>query len=204
VHLHIRLTPNFLPLVLAPLTAALAPAPASKDGEKDDKERIARQRVILRIVAELGLISAWPEGIKKGAGEVGKILQTLVSCVDPLNPMTLLNAQMSNDPQYNNLPLPTTFLRSFGRTYLGPAPNTQEALADGVEELVPTEIQAKMRQLFVGYFEGASKTLIKGQHVSLDSTSSAADLIEIAGTGQAEPRGVHQVRRDLRRPTTSL
>ena len=62
------------------MLTALSPGQPSKDGDgKDDKERISRQRVILRIIAELGLINAWPEGIKKGAGEVGKVLQGLVS-----------------------------------------------------------------------------------------------------------------------------
>jgi len=53
--------------------------PAAKDADKEDKERIARQRVILRIVAELAVLSAWPEGAAKGAGELGKVLQALVS-----------------------------------------------------------------------------------------------------------------------------
>lgn len=79
VHLHTRLTPDFLPLLLPPLLAALAPVPAAKDADKEDKERIARQRVILRIVAELAVLSAWPEGAAKGAGELGKVLQALVS-----------------------------------------------------------------------------------------------------------------------------
>ena len=52
-----------------------------KDADKEEKERVARQRILLRIVAELGLINAWPEGIKKGAAEVGKILQALVGLI---------------------------------------------------------------------------------------------------------------------------
>jgi len=57
----------------------LVPGQAAKDADKEEKERIARQRILLRIVAELGLVDAWPEGIKKGASEVGKVIQALVS-----------------------------------------------------------------------------------------------------------------------------
>lgn len=73
---------------------------------------------------------------------------------------------MTGDVQYTNIPLITTFLKYFSRTYLGPRPDTAEQLPAGVEELVPETIQAKMRELFLGYFNAASKTLIKGQHVS--------------------------------------
>lgn len=85
VHLHKRLAPDFLPHLLPPLLAILAPAPppakdvTEKDREKEDKERISRQRPVLRIVSELAMLMAWPEGALRGAAEVGKILKTLVS-----------------------------------------------------------------------------------------------------------------------------
>ncbi|EJT53100.1 hypothetical protein A1Q1_00107 [Trichosporon asahii var. asahii CBS 2479] len=154
VHLHKRLAPDFLPLLLPPLLAALAPAPppakdvSDKDREKEDKDRIARQRPILRIVAELAMLMAWPEGASKGAGEVGKIL----------------SRWMTNDPQFSNMPLLTSFLKTFGRAYLGPKPDkADEQLPEGVEELVPPEMQKKMRELFTNYFNSASKALVKGQ-----------------------------------------
>lgn len=76
---------------------------------------------------------------------------------------------MSGDPQFINLPLIAAFLKSFSRTYLGPLPDSAEILPEGMEELVPTDIQAKMRELFIGYFNAASKTLVKGQIVSKDA-----------------------------------
>lgn len=85
VHLHKRLSPDFLPQLLPPLLAILAPAPppakdsSDKDREKDEKDRISRQRPVLRIVGELAMVGAWPEGATKGASEVGKILKALVS-----------------------------------------------------------------------------------------------------------------------------
>ncbi|TXT09089.1 hypothetical protein VHUM_02563 [Vanrija humicola] len=156
VHLHTRLAPEFFPLLLPPLLAILAPSPppgkdtSEKDREKDDKERIARQRPVLRIVAELALLGAWPEGALKGGTEVGKVLKAL----------------MSNDPQYSNMPLLATFLKSYNRAYLGPQTSEgaeAEALPDGIEELMPAEVQKSMSALFTSYFQTASKTLVKGQ-----------------------------------------
>ncbi|WVQ93013.1 hypothetical protein IAU59_000076 [Kwoniella sp. CBS 9459] len=169
VHLHARLTPEFLPLLIPPLLAILSSPPAAtgnlskdaeKDKEKDDKERLSRQRPVLRIVAELAMVGAWAEGAVKGATEVGK----------------LLKAFMTGDPSYNNLPLLSTFLKYYGRAYLGPNPATsskhvatngatsdKEELPAEVTELVPPEIQKKMRELFENYFNSASKTLVKGQ-----------------------------------------
>ncbi|ADV23037.1 hypothetical protein I315_04869 [Cryptococcus gattii Ru294] len=169
VHLHSRLTPDFLPQLLQPLLALLSAnaavtGPIGKDGDKDkekeDKERLSKQRPVLRIVAELAMVGAWAEGVVKGAAEIGKVLKGL----------------MTGDPQYTNLPLITTFLKYFGRAYLGDNPISSsqgpkdgavkdgaETLPDGVTELVPPEVQKQMWQLFVNYFNTASKTLVKGQ-----------------------------------------
>lgn len=74
---------------------------------------------------------------------------------------------MTNDPQFSNMPLLTSFLKTFGRAYLGPKPDkADEQLPEGVEELVPPEMQKKMRELFTNYFNSASKALVKGQTVS--------------------------------------
>ncbi|WVQ63661.1 uncharacterized protein L199_001814 [Kwoniella botswanensis] len=170
VYLHTRLTPDFLPLLLQPLLSVLSSpvnstnaAPANKDAEKDkekeDKERLGKQRPVLRIVAELAMIGAWAESPVKGASEVGKILKGF----------------MIGDTQYTNLPLLTTFLKYFVRAYLGPNPSStkdgsangdaiqKEELPEGVTELIPVEVQKKMRELFENYFNSASKTLVKGQ-----------------------------------------
>ncbi|ODN80903.1 hypothetical protein L202_03029 [Cryptococcus amylolentus CBS 6039] len=170
VHLHSRLAPDFLqqllPLLLGALSAgAPVSLPLGKDGdkekEKEDKERLAKQRPVLRIIAELAMVGAWEEGAVKGSAEIGKILKGL----------------MTNDPQFNNLPLLSTFLKYFGRAYLGSKHNnesingsdataeeqTKEELPEGVTELVPVEVQKKMRELFAGYFNTTSRTLVKGQ-----------------------------------------
>jgi regulator of nonsense transcripts 2 len=102
---------------------------------------------------------------------------------------------MSGDPQFINLPLIAAFLKSFSRTYLGPIPESTETLPEGMEELVPIDIQTKMRELFVGYFNAASKTLVKGQIVSLEFCRKL--IVETPRAGQAQPRSVYQVWGDL-------
>lgn len=75
--------------------------------------------------------------------------------------------QMTNDPQFSNMPLLTSFLKTFSRSYLGAKGDAEdEQLPEGVEELVPADMQKKMRELFNNYFNSASKALVKGQIVS--------------------------------------
>lgn len=78
---------------------------------------------------------------------------------------------MTSDAQYTNIPLISTFLKHFNRAYLGPAPSKEgeapDTLPEEVEELVPAEVQRKMRDLFVKYFDTASKNLVKGQIASV-------------------------------------
>ncbi len=92
-------------------------------------------------------------------------------------------SQMSDDPQFTNLPLIATFLKSFNHAYLGPQAN--EPLAqdgarangvgdvsgdspsppEGMVQLLPMETQKAMREMMIGYFNSTSKTLVKGQIV---------------------------------------
>lgn len=77
--------------------------------------------------------------------------------------------QMANDPQFSNLPLLSAFLKTFNRTYLGQgedATSQGDGLPASVQELVASVQQVEFRKLFEGYFNAASKTLVKGQTVS--------------------------------------
>jgi regulator of nonsense transcripts 2 len=71
---------------------------------------------------------------------------------------------MTGDPQFANLPLLSTFLKHFNRSYLG-AEEKAEGLPEGMTELVPIGLQKEFREMFVGYFTAASKTLVKGHLV---------------------------------------
>ena len=90
---------------------------------------------------------------------------------------------MTGDAQFANLPLLSTFLKHFNRAYLGDSgKHTKEngdagsavngdvngtELPEGVEDLIPIGVQKDFREMFQAYFAGASKTLIKGQMVSV-------------------------------------
>jgi regulator of nonsense transcripts 2 len=84
VQLHTRLTPDFLPHLLPPFLAVLAQPPVQstgkeeKDREKEEKERLSRQRPVLRIVADLAMIGGWQAGPAKGGAEVQKVIKGLV------------------------------------------------------------------------------------------------------------------------------
>lgn len=116
---------------------------------------------------------------------------------------------MTGDPQYLNMPLIITFLKSYGRVYLGAKPASREvsdgegeALPEGVSELVPAASQKAFRDSFVAYFNGASKTLVKGQVVSQISHYWLS--LATSRARQEEPRSVYQIRRNLRRPSERL
>lgn len=49
-----------------------------KDREKDEKDRLARQRPVLRIVTELAMIGAWEKGVEQGVTEISKVLKAFV------------------------------------------------------------------------------------------------------------------------------
>ena len=216
MHLHTRLTPDFLPLLLPALLSILNAQPAAptaskddketKDREKDEKDRLARQRPVLRIVAELALVSAWEKGLEKGVNDFSKALQAFVSV---LLDDFVLRFQMSGDPQFANLPLMITFLKNYARAFLGPLPvkddpnaaaedGNRATLPAGVDELIPAELQEGFRSLFNSYFDTASKTLAKGHMVSGIIRNVSLILSEIARARQEEPRGVYQVWRNLR------
>ena len=120
---------------------------------------------------------------------------------------------MANDLQFTNLPLLSTFLKYHSRAYVGPQPEStpdddgkrangvagvvepSTELSEGVEELVVPEAQVKIREMFVNYFNQASKTLVKGQVVSIPVKPRSH--VETARAGQTEPRGVYQIRGDF-------
>jgi regulator of nonsense transcripts 2 len=77
---------------------------------------------------------------------------------------------MSNDPQFSNIPLVSTFLKHFQRAYLGPSPLSQSQEiastdADEENELVPATYRERFRKTFEDYFKNAGKVLVKGHTV---------------------------------------
>jgi regulator of nonsense transcripts 2 len=87
-------------------------------------------------------------------------------------------------------------LKHFNRAYLGSPEKTAEekasehgatgsslGLPDEVTELIPVGLQKEFREMFVAYFNTASKTLIKGHLVSSLLTLGRSPLNRTESTG---------------------
>lgn len=139
--------------------------------EKEDNERVVRQKAALRLCAELALLRIIQDGPGKSGAEW--IMKTV-------------KALLSNDPQLTSLPILVLFIKVYGRPFLGlsPASNkpaqrtTAEAgtLADSVsreapenrlaqitdesEEMVEKEVRDRFRRMCEGYFEKVGQKLV--------------------------------------------
>ncbi|OSC99339.1 ARM repeat-containing protein [Trametes coccinea BRFM310] len=180
--LHRRFPKTFTPALISSLSASLTPpsraALASlspEQREKEDSSRVARQRPVLRVCAELALVGIIRDGPDRSGGEwIMKTIRDL----------------LSNDPSLSSLPLLLVFLKSYSRPYLGiipPAASKQVAAsseqgtlseaaseeatqANGVgafppitiegEELVEKEIRDRFKKMCEGYFENVAKKLV--------------------------------------------
>lgn len=135
------------------LLKALAP----EVREKEEKERIIRQRALLRVVTELWLVGAIrtlddvnkPDDATKGA--VGKVaeLKTRTSKgpgAEPF-PLEVLKDLLGHDREHTNLPLLVIFVKAFSWDILGTKPTG----ADGrrtVEEDGSTATNAEVGETF--------------------------------------------------------
>ncbi|KAL4080360.1 armadillo-type protein [Scleroderma yunnanense] len=174
--LHRRFSNIFTPAMVNLLSSALAPpsratlsAMAPDQREKEDAARVSRQRPVLRVCSELALVGVIRDApTRSGAEWIMKAIKDL----------------LSNDPTLSSLPLLSTFLKSYARTYLGLAPQQTkqisgdaepgtlsavaagEALAvtatsfDEEEELVEKDIRERFKRMCEGYFENVAKKLV--------------------------------------------
>ncbi|EJU04317.1 ARM repeat-containing protein [Dacryopinax primogenitus] len=166
---HRRFPKNFTPAVDSSLLAILAPpakvnavpGQSAEQKEKEDVARITRQRPVLRICAELGMVGVWrsEDGTKSGGEGVIKLLRDL----------------LSHDPSLSSLPLLITFVKSFARPYLGTnageaaaEPTPSEAQVEDHEqgELVERETREKLRRMTENYYDTVSKKLVQA-HLKL-------------------------------------
>ncbi|THH26707.1 hypothetical protein EUX98_g7481 [Antrodiella citrinella] len=143
---------------------------APEQREKEDATRIARQRPILRVCAELALVGIIRDAPGRSGGE------WMIRVVKDL---------LSNDPTLSSLPLLSTFLKSYSFPYLGIAPpsNTKQVasstevgtlsevttkdangafppLSKEEDELVEKEIRDRFKKMCEGYFDNVSKKLV--------------------------------------------
>ncbi|TFK20775.1 transcription factor [Coprinopsis marcescibilis] len=175
--LHRRFPKLFTPAVIAALSSALSPPSKSQlasltpeQREKDDTARVNKQRPILRVCAELGLVGIIRDAPNRSGGDwIIKVLKDL----------------LSNDPSLSSLPLLATFLKSYGRPYLGltpPAANVKQIPSDSEpgtlsqnaasddgghasvgeeDELIEQDIRDRLKRMCEGYFDSVCKKLVK-------------------------------------------
>jgi len=175
--LHRRFPKAFTPGLMSSLSAAISPPSRAalnvltqEQREKDDANRIARQRPLLRVCAELAMVGIIKDSPGRSGGEwVMKALKEL----------------LSNDPSLSSLPLLTIFLKSYSRPYLGitppaskqissqPEPGALSALQEKTsedahfpslikeeEELIEQDIRDRFRRMCEGYFDSICKKLL--------------------------------------------
>ncbi|KAI6032951.1 ARM repeat-containing protein [Pisolithus orientalis] len=170
--LHRRFPTSFTPVLVNLLSSSLAaPTKAALSAltpdqrEKEDVVRVSRQRPILRVCSELALVGVIRDSpTSSGAEWIMKVIKEL----------------LSNDPSLSSLPLLSTFLKSYGRSYLGittlqskqmpgdaeSSRATDEArnaaiVASGEgEELVEQDMRDRFKRMCEGYFENVAKKLV--------------------------------------------
>ncbi|TBU55635.1 transcription factor [Dichomitus squalens] len=177
--LHRRFPKTFTPGIISSVTTAIAPPSRAllatltpEQREKEDSARVARQRPVLRVCAELALVGIIRDGPERSGGEwIMKAVRDL----------------LSNDPSLSSLPLLLAFLKSYSRPYLGIVPPqaskqisassepgtlseaaSEEAQTNGSsptlinesEELVEKEIRDRFKKMCEGYFDNVAKKLV--------------------------------------------
>ncbi|KAH0827963.1 ARM repeat-containing protein [Lanmaoa asiatica] len=174
--LHRRFPSSFSPTfvdmlasaIAAPSRSALSALPPDQR-EKEDAARISRQRPVLRVCSELGLVGVIRDSPTRSGGEwIMKAIKDL----------------LSNDPTLSSLPLLSTFLKSYARPYLGlMPPQTKQIPSDSEpgtlssittsetqgsfppllnedEELVEKDIRDRFKRMCEGYFDNVAKKLV--------------------------------------------
>lgn len=164
-----------LPLTIA-LEQALAPASktvyqnaTAEQKERDEAARVARQKPLLRVTAELALVEAiGTSNDNKGAAWL----------------YTLLKNLLATDKEHSNVPLLISILKGLGQSILAPPAasdaDTQlskqansltlgeavdmsavEAADPATAPLVSSDMQAKFRKLIESYFQTLARRIVK-------------------------------------------
>ncbi|CAK7198699.1 mRNA decay protein [Sporothrix eucalyptigena] len=128
---------------MAPPDKALLKTQTAEVREREEKERITLQRVLLRIVTELWLVGVLrtPEDVNRPddttKGAVGKTTEVKFrtgpsakgSSTDPF-PLAVLKDLLGHDREHTNLPLLVTFVKTFSWDILGTKGTTTEDRKD--------------------------------------------------------------------------
>jgi len=185
---------RFPDVLLHVVQEQLAPPNRAKDAaantparEREDAERVIKQKAALRLCAELALVSVIQDAPGRSGGE------WIIKTVKGLVRITILwilclfkqTPQLSGDPSLSSLPILVMFLKVYGRTYLGLAAPASKStrtaveagslaetvsreegearlatIADESEELVEKDIRERFRRMCEGYYDKVGQKLV--------------------------------------------
>jgi len=156
--------------------------------EKEEKERIARHRTLLRVATELWLTGALrslddavrPEEaakLKENVRVMGTAAQKTglnrlgSSAIDaePF-PLEVLKDLLSQDSQHVNLPLVVQFVKVFGWDLLRKKGLEEDGLLENDQPMVDFAMQQRFKNVLVRYFENGTSHLARDQ-ANLNSQS---------------------------------
>jgi len=150
--------------------------------EKEEKERIARHRVLLRIATELWLVGALrslddvirpeeagkgKENVKSAGGsglKLGEETSTGQGQAEPF-PLEVLKELTAQDSQHANLPMLVQYIKTFSWDILGKkTQSTEEEATEGDDApLLDANMQERFKNVLTQYFESAVPHLKKDQ-----------------------------------------
>lgn len=181
----------------APSKAVLA-AWSPEQREKEESNRITRQRGLLRVYAELELAGiARPERQGALGDATFAIFRDLVGLPSWLNEHQLSRTQLTADKDLlvPSIPLATSFIKNLGPTFLPTTPSNREHEptpagqldTERIEEsLVNANVQDKFRKLLTAYYDALSRRAVREHTVRCPLCSR--DLLLSAGSGHAGNR----------------
>ncbi|KAL7926332.1 armadillo-type protein [Trichoderma austrokoningii] len=160
--------------------------------EKEEKERITRQRALLRVITELWLVgvlrtlddASKPDDATKGATGKAPELKTRSSSKvggssDPF-PLEVLKDLLGYDREHANLPLLVIFVKAFSWDILGIRTTTPESRKPGDDDSLPPtedakepsaedqpftlpELADKFKEILKKYFDDVANHIIRDQ-----------------------------------------
>lgn len=160
--------------------------------EKEEKERITRQRALLRVITELWLVgvlrtlddASKPDDATKGATGKAPELKIRSSSkaggsADPF-PLEVLKDLLGYDREHANLPLLVIFVKAFSWDILGIRTTTPESRKPGDEDSLPVtedtkdisaedqpftppELADKFKEILKKYFDDVANHIVRDQ-----------------------------------------
>ena len=141
--------------------------------EKEERERLARHRILLRVATELWFVNALrslddvsrPEELGKPKEKVqvkGGSGAQRGSVADALPfPLEVLKELLMQDSQHVNLGMIVSFLKTFAWDLLGHGDETEHAIND--DTIVEPAMQQRFKNILIRYFDDAKPHLVRDQ-----------------------------------------